>query len=98
MRVTPTAVEFDDPGGNNVEEVSVMCDKNYCAWKPLEKLFEPADRFRVKMVGWFVEQEQVRLSHQRPAKRPPPFLAARKRTYQRIQRRRAQSGDAGVNP
>ena len=46
MRVTPTAVEFDDPGGNNVEEVSVMCDKNYCAWKPLEKLFEPADLYQ----------------------------------------------------
>src|ERR1700693_436526 len=78
MRVATAAVEFDDSRGNDNEKVAVVRHKNHRARKPLEKFFKPADRFRVEMIGRFVQQQQIRLRRQRPAQRHPPFLAAGK--------------------
>ena len=41
-----------------------MSDGHDGARVVVEVPFEPSDRLRIEMVGWFVKQEEVRLSEQ----------------------------------
>ncbi len=71
------AVELEDPAGDVVEEVAVVGDDQDRARIFAQVAFEPGDRFGVEMVGGLVEQQQLGLLQQQPAKRDPAPLAAR---------------------
>jgi len=52
-----TAVEFEDPAGDLVEEIAVMRHRDDGAGIVLEEPLQPGDRFGVQMVGRLVEQQ-----------------------------------------
>ncbi len=69
-------IEFDDPGGEVREEGAIVGDEEQRSRKRREVLFQPADRVDVQMVGRLVEQQDVRLRHQRlPEQRAAPPAA-----------------------
>jgi hypothetical protein len=58
------AVEFEDPAGGVVEEVTVVGDRDHGAGEVLEEALEPAHRLGVEVVGRLVEQQHVGLGQQ----------------------------------
>ena len=75
-----------------------MGDRHHGARIVMQETFEPGDGFGVEMVGRLVEQQQIRLAQQQPAKRHPAALAARQRCDLRIRRRASERvhGDLGL--
>jgi hypothetical protein len=69
-------VEFQDPSGDVVEEVTIVGDRNHRALVVLEEPFEPGHRFGVEMVRRFVEQQQIRRAQQQSAQCHPAAFAA----------------------
>ena len=64
---TLAAVEFENPAGDMVEEVTVVSDGNHSAFVLLEVLLEPVDRLGIEVVGRLVEEEHIRLLEQEAA-------------------------------
>ncbi len=84
------AVEFEYPAGHVVEEVAIVGDRDHGAGKVLEEAFQPGDRFRVEVVGRFVENQHVGVRQQQSAQRDTAFFTARQVFYCRVPRRQAQ--------
>ena len=59
------AVEFDDAGGDAVEEGAVVGDGDDAALEIEQQVFQPLDGVQVQVVGRLVEQQHVRPPHQR---------------------------------
>src|SRR5262249_54903672 len=75
-----TAVEFEDPARDVVEEVAIVRHGDDGAVVVLQVPLQPRDRLGVEMVRGLVEQQQVRLAEQQPTERDPtPFAAAQLR-------------------
>src|SRR3989304_2101651 len=64
IRNSKTAVEFEDPARDVIEEVTVMRDGDDGAFVFAQVMFEPRHRFGVEVVGGFVEQENVGFGEQ----------------------------------
>ena len=67
-RDAPAAVELEDPLRDVVEEVAVVGDGDDGARVLLEEALEPVDRLGVEVVGGLVEQQQVGMLEQQPAR------------------------------
>ena len=63
--VRVNAAQLDHLGGHVLEEIAVVADNDGCEWRVLQQFFQPLDAGQVEMVGGFVEQQNVRLLHQR---------------------------------
>ncbi len=70
-----SAVELEDPLGHVVEEVAVVGYRDDGAGIFLEIALEPGNRFRIQMVGGFVEQQHVGRGQQQLAQRHAALLA-----------------------
>ncbi len=58
------AIQFKDARGQVLQERTVVRDEQHGALEILEGFFKPGDGADVQVVGWFVEQQQIRLGHQ----------------------------------
>ncbi len=69
-----SAVELEDGRGQLRQEGAVVGDEQHGAVEGGQLLLEPGNGVEVQVVGGLVEQQQVRLGHQRPGQRhaPPP--------------------------
>ena len=75
----PPAVQFDDAGGQAVEEDAVVGNEDERAGKAQQVRFEPLDGTDVEMVGRFVQEQQFRVADQRLRQGHPALPAAGKR-------------------
>ena len=68
------AIQFEDAGGQGLEEGAVVGDEQHGARIAAQGVFQPGDGADVQVVGGFVEQQQIRLGHQRLGQQhaPPP--------------------------
>jgi len=57
--------DVGDVVDHSIEEIPVVGNQQQSALVALEEVFQPQDRIEVQVVGWFVEQQQVRGAHQR---------------------------------
>src|SRR5436190_19418858 len=57
-------LDFDDPAARTIEEITIMRNYYKSPGIGLQKLLQPLDRAHIKMVCWFVEQEDVRIRQQ----------------------------------
>ncbi len=73
-----------------------MGDEQHAAAKIVEQRFQPFDRGKIQVVGRLVQQQHVRLGHQRLRQRHALAHAAGKRPYQRI-RVKFQPLDGGLD-
>ena len=64
-----SAVEFQDPAGDIVEEIAVVGDDQDGACVVDQVLLQPGDGFGVEVVGRFVEQQHVGRFEQQFAER-----------------------------
>jgi hypothetical protein len=71
------AIQFENPSGDVVEEVPIVCHGDDRAGVVLQEPLEPCHRFGVEVVGWFVEQQQIRRLQEQPAQRHAAALATR---------------------
>ena len=78
-RVAAAALDLEDPVRHVVEEVAVVRHDHHGARVVVQRLLEPRDRFRVEVVGRFVEQQDTGLLEQQTAERDPAPLAPRQR-------------------
>lgn len=53
-----------------------MGNEQHAAIPALQESFQPIDGFDIQVVGWFVEQQHVRRSHQRASQQHAPLHAA----------------------
>jgi hypothetical protein len=60
-------IEFDDPGGEPVDEGAIVTDKKQRTAELQHHLFEPFDGLDVEMIGRLVEQQDVRVTDERPS-------------------------------
>ena len=58
------AVEFDDAGGDPVQEGAVVGDRDDASLEVDQQVFQPFDRVQVEMVGRLVEQQHIWPAHQ----------------------------------
>ncbi|MNQ09205.1 hypothetical protein D3C85_220170 [compost metagenome] len=59
------AIQFEDARGEVLQEGTVVRDEQHGALEILQGFFKPGNRTDVQVVGRFVEQQQIRLGHQR---------------------------------
>ena len=71
-----TAIQFQNPAGDIVEEVAVVGDGDHGAGVILQEALQPGHRFGVQMVGRFVQQQHVGLGQQQPAQGDAALFAA----------------------
>ncbi len=64
MRNTAAAIQFQNPSGDVVQKIAVMSDKDYAALVLAQRVFQPGDRFRIKVVGGFVQKQNIRCFQQ----------------------------------
>ena len=67
-RDAPTAIELEDPLGDVVEEVAIVGDRDDRARVLLQEPLQPVDRLGVEVVGGLVEQQQVGVAEEEPAR------------------------------
>ena len=60
VRDTAAAVQFQNPPGDVVQKIAVMGDKDHAALVLAQRVLQPRDRFRIKMVGRFVQKQNIR--------------------------------------
>ena len=70
--------QFPDAGADGVKEIAVMADNQHRAAVGFEIGFQPFHRFKVKMVGRFVQDQDVGAFQQQPRQAQPGLLPARK--------------------
>ena len=71
------AVDLDDARGQRAQEAAVVGDEHQRPAPLLEEAFQPVDRGDVEVIGRLVQQQQVRLRHQRPRQQHPALHPAR---------------------
>ena len=76
VQIQAAAVDFEDPGGDRIEHVSVVGYAQQATLECAKAFFEPVDRIDIQMVGWFVEHEQVGGRDQRTGERHPALFSA----------------------
>ena len=69
-------VEFEDGGGDRVDEVPVVGDEQHRALVCREVPLQPGQGWVVEVVGGLVEQQDVRRGEQQRGQRQPGFLPA----------------------
>src|SRR5581483_9233098 len=84
------AIQLEDPAGDVVEEVAIVCDRDDRPRILLQMFLEPLDGLGVEMVGRLVEQKNVGRLQQQAAERNAPLLTAGERRDERVARRAAQ--------
>ena len=88
-KITAT-IEFEYPANDVVEEVAIVGYKNNVTLIIDEVLFKPSNRFRIKVVGRFVQQQDVRLFEQKTRQGYPALFTARQICNGAIGRRTTQ--------
>ena len=88
---TLAAVEFENPAGHMVEEVTVVRDGDNRTGILVQVLFEPVDRLGVEVVGRLVEQQDVGLLQQQAAEGHPAAFTPREVFHKLVFGRTAQS-------
>ena len=83
-------VELEDPAGDVVEEVAVVGDDQDRARIIAQMALQPIHALGVEMVGRLVEQQQLGLIEQQPAKRDAAAFAAGELGHVGVVRRAAQ--------
>ena len=91
---TFATVEFQNPSGHVIKEVTVVRHGDYRSFILLQMLFQPVDAFCIQVVGRLVQQKDVRLLKQQAAQSHTAAFTSRKvlhrlvfgRTAQRIHR------------
>ena len=83
-------VDFDDAGGDDVEKVAVVRDEDDRAAVVFEEAFQPADGIGVEVVGWLVEEKEIRLGGKSAAKSNTAFLSTGERAGFGFERGSAQ--------
>ena len=91
------AVDLDDAGGEALEEGAIVRDEHHGARIVGEEVLQPGDCVDVEMVRRLVEQQDVRLRHQRPREQDPPAPAAGQRVDDGVGRQ-AQPGEDQFDP
>ena len=81
-----SAIELHDPRGQALEEHAVVRDEHHGALIVEQERLEPGHRLDVQVVGGLVEQQQVRLAHQRAGQEHAPPPAAGQRVGRRVGR------------
>ena len=79
MGIGAPAIDLDDAGGNDIEEVAVVGDENDGPREIFQHVFQPADRLGIEMVGRLIEQKKIRLAGERAAECDAAFLSTGKR-------------------
>ena len=75
--VDGVVVQFVDVGADLVKEVAVVCDHEERERGDTKEVFEPLDHLNVKVVGRFVEDEQLRFTQEDIGKGHTLLLSAR---------------------
>ena len=88
----PAAVELDDAGRQGAQESAVVGDEYQGDAGAQQEILQPGDRLDVEMVGRLVQQQQVRLAHQRPGQQHPPLHPAGEARHGRLGRQ-LETGD-----
>ena len=83
-------VQFQNPSGHVVEEITVVRHGDHRALVLLEVLFEPVDALGVEVVGRLVEQQHVGLLEQQAAQGHAAAFSAREVSYKLVGIRTAQ--------
>ena len=65
-------------GHNLIEEIAIMGNDKNRAFIIAQKIFQPLERIQIQMVRRLVQQQQIRLAHQKPRQSYARFLAAGK--------------------
>ncbi len=84
VRNTRTAVEFQNPAGYVIQEVTVVRDRNHGAREVVQEMLQPGDRVGIQVVGRFVEQQHVWCREQQAAQRNTAFFTTRQDRNLRI--------------
>ena len=58
-----------------------MRNHQYAAAISRKIVFKPAERFHVQMVGWLVEEKEIRLEQQQACQTKPGLFSAAERIY-----------------
>jgi hypothetical protein len=61
-------VDFDDARRERAQEAAIVGDEHDAAGKIEQQFLEPVDRLDVEMVGRLVEQQHIRIEHERTRK------------------------------
>ena len=70
------ALQVQYSGCQLLEEITVMGDKEECTGTGQQKFLQPGYGFNIQMVGWFVQEQQVRIADQGPGQQHPSLHAA----------------------
>ena len=81
------AIQLENPLRDVVQEVTIVGDGHDSSRKFRQEPLKPCDRFGIQMVGWFVQQQHVRLLQQYATQRNPSPFATGERVYIRFTRR-----------
>src|SRR5208283_4684704 len=84
------SVKLQYPPCHVIEKVPVVSHRYNGTGIALKVVFEPCDRFGVKVIGRFIEQQDVGLLEQQPAKGNAPSFASREAVYRGVSRRAPQ--------
>ncbi len=76
VRIVGAAIQFEDPFHHIIKEVAVMGDHQHRSGIFLEVVFQPLDAFGIKVVGRFIEQQDVGLLDQQPGECNAAFFTA----------------------
>ena len=83
-RNTLAAIQFQNPAGHVVEEITVVRHGDHRTLILLQMLFQPIDRLGVEVVGRFVQQQYVGLLQQQPTQRHATAFAARQHLHRLV--------------
>ena len=86
----PATIQFENPSGDVVEEITVMGDDQDSARIIAQMTLQPRHRFSIEMVGRLVKQQQLRLIEQQAAKCDATAFATGQFCHVSIVRRTAQ--------
>ena len=81
-----TAVEFQNPASDVVQKVTIMRNRDDRALVVLQVVLQPGDRFRVQVVGWLVQEQDIRFGQKQPGQRHTPPLPSREHRNRHVGR------------
>ena len=90
VAVDPAVVDLDDPRRHPVQKVPVMRHKQHRPRKLPQENLKPLDRLRIQVVRRLIQQQQVRLRHQRTRQRHAPLFTTREPLHHTVRRRHPQ--------